>query len=104
MNDKTLIKLGRYVVNIVPVFYICAMIGLCYGVQNIIATITKENTTLTKRLTAADLKRSEAERQLAANKSTPASPGIVIISPNGSHVQPMERNSAYSSLQREVSF
>ncbi|HFI2181378.1 TPA: hypothetical protein ACGPOX_003649 [Enterobacter roggenkampii] len=104
MNDKTLIKLGRYVVNIVPVFYICAMIGLCYGVQNIIATITKENTTLTKHLTTADLKRSEAERQLAANKSTPASPGIVIISPDGKAVQAIEPKTNYSSIQREVSF
>ncbi|WP_041689328.1 hypothetical protein [Enterobacter sp. 638] len=104
MNDKTHIKLGRYVVNFVPVLFICAMAAMCFGVQNALTVTIKENAALTKRLTASDLKKSEAERQLAANKGTPASPSIVIISPDGSKVRTLEGPKEYSSFQRDIVF
>lgn len=104
MNDKTHIKLGRYVVNFVPVLFICAMAAMCFGVQNALTVTIKENAALTKRLTASDLKKSEAERQLAANKGTPASPSIVIISPDGAKVHSFESPRALSSIQRDVMF
>ncbi|MFH7825555.1 hypothetical protein [Kluyvera chengduensis] len=89
MNDKLLIKLGRYVINAVPVLYICAMVGFCYSVQSMINTTIRENASLTKRLAASDLKKSELQRQLAVNQISQQPPEVVIISPNGSKVQPM---------------
>lgn len=104
MNDKTLIKLGRYVVNISPVLFFCAMVSMCFGVQSIINTTVKENAQLSKRLTASDMKRSEAEKQLAANTAAPQSPGIVIISPDGSTLKTFDAPRALSSFQRDVAF
>lgn len=104
MNDKILIKMGRYVVRVIPVLYICAMVGFCYSVQSMINTTIKENASLTKRLTASDLKKSELQRQLAVNQLSQQSPGVVIISPNGSKVLPMENSRALSNFQREVAF
>lgn len=104
MNDKTLINIGRYVVNVAPVIFFCATVVMCIGVQDIISTTTKENAQLSKRLTASDLKRSEAEKQLAANTVTPQAPGIVIISPDGSTLKTFDPPRALSSFQRDIAF
>lgn len=104
MNDKNLIRLGRYVVNIVPVLFICAMAAMCFGVQGMLSATIKENASLTRRLSASDLKKSEAERQLAANKGSQATPGIVIISPDGTKVHSFETPRTLSSYQRDVMF
>lgn len=110
MANNTDIKIGRYVVKPMPLILVLLMGFLCFsaekffsGQQAIISQMQKENASLSKRLTASDLKRRDAEQQLAQQQPvTP--PGVVIISPDGSRVHTFEAPRALSTFQKDVVF
>lgn len=111
MNNPIEIRIGRYSINISKLVFGVLVVCMCFGIQSVIdhqskllVNLQSENSALSKRITASDIKRSEAERQLAANATQPAAPGIVIISPDGSSVQHIEPKRSYTTLQRDVAF
>ncbi|ELX9578595.1 hypothetical protein SLJ66_001964 [Escherichia coli] len=111
MNKPIEIKIGRYSIDVPKLVFGVLVVSMCFGIQNIIDRQSKllvdlqsENSTLSRRITASDIKRSEAERQLAANNAQTATPGIVIISPDGASVQHVEPKRSYTTLQRDVAF
>lgn len=111
MNNPIEIRIGRYSVNLSKLVFGVLVVCMCFGIQNIIdrqskllVNLQNENSALSKRITAADIKRSEAERQLAANNEQGTTPGIVIISPDGASVQHVEPKRSYTTLQRDVAF
>lgn len=111
MTNNVELKVGRYVIRIMPVIFFLITAFACYNIQAVIdnsqqtiVQMQKENSSLSKRLTASDLKRRTAEQELASQKSNGQSPGVVIISPEGSKIHTFDAHSAYPSVQKDLIF
>lgn len=112
MTNNVELKVGRYVIGIMPVLFFLITAFACYNIQAVIdngqktiAQMQKENSNLSKRLAASDLKRRDAEQELASQQSKSGqSPGVVIISPEGSKVHTFDAPRAYPSVQKDLIF
>ncbi|RRW77629.1 hypothetical protein EGJ48_03530 [Pantoea dispersa] len=93
---QTDIKLGRYVISVMPVFFMLTTAFMCTQFQNVSDSnastvdlalkVQKENSDLTRRIAATELRAREAEKRNTL-QPTPSAPGggvnVIIISPDG---------------------
>jgi hypothetical protein len=102
---RTEIRVGRYIVDFVPVVFLILTAILCNQFNDSVNSsrdAVKLASDMNRQRTAAEMRAHNAEQKLANN--TLNAPGVVIISPDGKAVQAIEPRTNYSSIQREVYF
>ncbi|HCR2010158.1 TPA: hypothetical protein ONC52_001980 [Enterobacter asburiae] len=102
---RTEIRVGRYIVDLVPVVFLILTAILCNQFNDSVNSsrdAVKLASDMNRQRTAAEMRAQKAEQKLANNAQN--APGVVIISPDGKTVQAIDPKTSYSSIQREVSF
>lgn len=102
---RTEIRVGRYIIDLVPVVFLILTAILCNQFNDSVNSsrdAVKLASDMNRQRTAAEMRAHSAEQKLASNAQS--NPGVVIISPDGKSVEAIEPKTNYSSIQREVAF
>lgn len=102
---RTEIRVGRYIVDLVPVVFLILTAILCNQFNDSVKSsrdAVKLASDMNRQRTAAEMRAHSAEQKLANN--TQSAPGVVIISPDGAKVHSFESPRELSSIQRDVMF
>ena len=103
---RTEIKVGRYIIDFIPVVFLIRTAILCNQFNSSInhsEDAMKLVSDLNRQRTAAEMRAHKAEQSLAANASKNA-PGVVIIAPDSNAVQSIQPNRDMKVERQEVVF